>query len=440
MARIVVVGGGVAGLAVAYELSGQDVTVLEAGARAGGTIRSERVEGYLCESGPVGFTDEAAPTLALCERLALLPRLTGARREAESRFVVREGRPRRLPSHPLAFLASDALSLRGRLRVLAEPLVRRREDRADESIARFARRRLGQEAAEVLVDALVTGIWAGDPDALSVGSALPTLARWERDHGGLLRGALARRERRGRLASFPSGLSELPEAIASALGSRLRLESPAVGVERRGRAGFDVLLARGAAIEADAVVVACPSFAAAPLLAGLDAELSRLAASIPWAAVAVVHLGFDGPALSRLRGFGILAPRRESASALGALVPSNIFPSRAPQGHALVTVMLGGARDPEAVHRSDAALIDSAASALGSWTGGLPPAVFAKVVRHPRAIPQYTLGHAERLSAIEERVRRAPGLVLTGSSYRGISVNACIADATAVAASLLTAP
>ncbi len=449
MARdVVVVGGGIAGLAIAWEMvsspgllpEGAGVTVLEAAPRAGGNIRTERRDGYLCEWGPTGFLDDAPATLHACNRLGLGPRLTRANEAAERRFVARDGRLRELPSGPVSFLGSDVLSLRGRLRVLGEPFVPRRRSEADESVFDFAERRIGREAASVLVDALVTGIWAGSADNLSLRSALPKLAALERDHGGLVRGMIAKRGGgggatgpRGRLTSFPDGLEELPAALVAALGSGLRLGAKATNIEILPRGGFRVGVDGDSPLAATAVVVACPSWFAAPVLASLDGALSAQVEGIPTVAVAVVHLGFARQDASGLAGFGFLIPRGESASVLGVLLPSNIFPRRAPDGHVLATVMLGGARDPAAVEATDQKLVDNAAATLAKLAGVRAAPRFSMVIRHARAIPQYVLGHADRLAAIDARLRYLPGLFLAGNSYRGIAINSCLAEAPSVA-------
>ena len=313
---VVVVGGGIAGLAIAWELctrpgllpEGAGVQVLEAAPRAGGSIRTERRDGYLCEWGPTGFLDDVPATLDACRRLGLGSRLTPANEAAARRFVVRGGRLRELPNGVFSFLGSDVLSLRGRLRVLGEPLVPRRRSDVDESVFDFAGRRIGREAAMVLMDALVTGIWAGNADSLSLGSAFPKLAALERDHGGLLRGMIADRRPRGRLTSFPNGLTELTDALVAALGSRLHLGARVTEIERLHDGGFRVAVDGAPAREAAAVVLACPSWCAAPLLAGLDPSLSAQVAGIPAVGVAVLHLGFAREDARGLAGFGFLVP------------------------------------------------------------------------------------------------------------------------------------
>jgi oxygen-dependent protoporphyrinogen oxidase len=445
---VVVVGGGIAGLAIAWELltrpgllpEGGSVEVLEAAPRAGGNIRSERRDGYLCEWGPTGFLDDVPATLDACGRLGLGSRLTRANEDAKRRFVVRGGKLRELPSGLFSFLGSDVLSLRGRLRVLGEPLVPRRRSDEDESVFEFARRRIGREAATVLVDAFVTGIWAGNADGLSLRSALPKLHALERDHGGLVRGMIAKRGTgggaagpAGRLTSFPRGLEELPMALAAALGPRLRLGARVTRIERLGSGGFRLAVEGAPPREASAVVLACPAWVAAPLIADIDAPLATTVAGIPVVGVAVLHLGFAREDAAGLQGFGFLVPRGESASVLGVLLPSNIFPGRTPEGHVLATVMLGGARDPSAVQASDQALIDRAASALAAFAGVRTAPRFALAIRHPRAIPQYTLGHEDRLIAIAARLREVPGMFLAGNSYRGIAINSCLAETPTIA-------
>ena len=392
------VGGGIAGLAVASELAtaGVEVEVVEASPRAGGHIRTERCSGYLCEWGPNGFLDGATATLDLCDRLGLSPRVIAATDEANRRFIVRDGKLRELAS---------ALTVRGRVRALAGSLIPMRRSHDDESVSAFAERKLGREAARVLIDAAVTGIWAGDPRKLSMPSALPEL----------MQGRITR----GRLASFPGGLEELPVALAASLGPRLR---------------FGARVASVSDLDADAIVLACPAWSAAPLLSTVNPELSTLLSAIPSVAVAVVHLGFAAEDAPGLRGFGFLVPSGEDASVLGVLLPSNIFPNRAPDGHLLATVMLGGARDPGAVQASDETLFESASSALRRFAAVTAAPRFALAIRHERAIPQYVVGHAARLAAIDAELRRHPRLFLAGNSYRGVSINACIAEGPSIAA------
>jgi protoporphyrinogen/coproporphyrinogen III oxidase len=449
--RVVIVGGGIAGLAIASELSASaaDLVVVEGSQRPGGNIRSTREEGFLYEWGPTGFLDNVPETLVLAARAGIAPRLTRANEAAERRFVIRGGRLRELPHGPLGFFTSGVISPAGRARVLGEPFVPRRRETSDESVLAFATRRIGREAAEVLVDALVTGIWAGDSERLSVASAFPKLAALEREYGGLVRGMIGSWRKLagggpagpgGKLTSFPDGLQELPEALAANLGERLVTGTPVRSIVPRPTSGWRVEAEGSPPLEADVVVLACPAWAAAGIVAGLDPALAEHLAAVPTVPVAVVHLGFEkARAKDKLPGFGALAPRGETKSLLGVLVPSNIFPDRAPSDAALATAMLGGARDPSIVERDDAVLIARALEEIRAVTGLDAEPRFVRVLRHARGIPQYNLGHGARLAAIDAAVAAHRGLFLAGNSYRGIAINACAADAPKVARSILDA-
>ena len=445
---VVVIGAGIGGLAIAWELSSRSglladnarCEVLDAAPRAGGNIRTERREGFLYEWGPTGFLDDAPETLDACARLGLADRLTAAGKNAERRFIVKGGTLRELPSGFGSFLTSPVLSLSGKLRILGEPLVAARRDGVDESVHEFASRRFGPEAASVLVDALVTGIWAGNAESLSIQSALPRLAALERDHGGVLRGMMARRPkggaaatRRGQLTSFPSGLEELPAALAARLGKRLRLGTEVAAIEPKEGGGYRISFADGPSRDAAAVVLACPAWRAAPIVAAMDRPLAAELTAIPSVPIAVVHLGFSREEAPGLLGIGFLVPRAEHRSVLGTLIPSNVFPERAPDGQVLASMMLGGARDPNLVEAPDQTLIDTACAALRAFAGVQAAPRFSFTIRHTRGIPQYVVGHSERLKAIEARLREHPGLFLAGNSYRGIAINSCLAEAPRVA-------
>ena len=290
---VAVIGGGVAGLAVAYELTERaerhsesvEVLCLEAAGRAGGNIRSAREEGFLYEWAANGFLDNAPATVTLVRRLGLtaLP----SRAAAARRFVFRKGRLRQLPGSPAALLRSDVLSLAGRLRVLAEPLIPARRSRGDESIFDFASRRIGRAAAAVLVDAMVSGIYAGDSRRLSLEACFPKMRAMERDHGGLFRAMLARRRETnsgggspmgpgGTLTSFRGGMQELTDALSAALGSRLRLSQPVARVSDLGRRGFRLHLVEGPPLDVDAVAVTAPAWESTRLLEPIDRYLYGL--------------------------------------------------------------------------------------------------------------------------------------------------------------------
>jgi oxygen-dependent protoporphyrinogen oxidase len=451
MKRVVVVGAGIAGLTTAFELrdAARDrfgVTVLEAADRPGGNLRTEHADGYICEWGPNGFLGNAPDTLALVDRLGLTARLLVSNDASRRRFLYQRGRLRQLPDGPVSFLTSNVLSLAGRLRVLGEPLARQRRG-CDETIHAFAVRRIGREAADVLIDPMVSGIFAGDSRALSLRACFPKLWRMEAEHGGLVRAMLAtlRRRpsgtnpmsrRRGRLTSFVGGVQELVDALAHSTGAALRTGVCASSVVRSPSPGsrWRVITASGESLQADVVVLAGSGSSSARIVRDLDPELAAAFRSIPCAPLVVVALGYDRPTLGHpLDGFGFLAPSREGLPILGAVWDSSVYSNRAPRDAALVRVMLGGAREPSVVNRSDDELLVAARAGLRQAMGITAAPRWTRVIRHPGGIPQYTVGHLDRLAAIEERLAEHPGIFITGNSYRGVSINSCITDAFAVA-------
>ncbi|MHC4932264.1 MAG: protoporphyrinogen oxidase, partial [Planctomycetota bacterium] len=402
-----VIGAGVSGLAAAFQLGGEhEVTVFEARDRPGGNIQTTELEGCRVEWGPNGFLDNEPATLELVKRLGIEERLVRARECAARRFIYRKGKLRELPSSPARFLSSDCLSLPARLRVLLEPFSRRRPEK-DESVHAFAVRHIGRGAAEILVDAFVTGIYAGDPMRLSLKSALPKLYALESEYGSLIKGARGRGfGPPGVLTSFDEGLEVLVRALAGEVDLRL---------------GYDVAeLEQG---EFDRVLCSVPAPRAAALA---DPELAALLNRIPTAPVAVVATIFKEP-LEVPDAFGFLVPRNQGLRILGTLYDSSIFPGRAPQGLRLFRTMVGGRRDPDAVDLSDDAMLELVAADLRKVWGHFPEPHAVKAIRHPLGIGQYEIGHDDLLRAIEEA--SPDWLRLTGSSYRGVAINACVKEA-----------
>jgi oxygen-dependent protoporphyrinogen oxidase len=452
--RVVIVGAGIAGLACAHRLAaapgGCDVVVLEASDRAGGHLRTERIDEFLCEWGPNGFLDNAPDTLALVDTLGLRAEVVPSQDKARRRFVFRGGRLRLLPGSPAAFLTSDVLSFGAKLRIAREPFARQRPD-GDETIHAFAARRLGREAADILVDPMVSGIFAGDARQLSLRAAFPKMWELEEQHGGLFRALLARRRKvrssgapvgspLGRLTSFANGIETLPKALAARLGGRLRLGSPVSGLTRAAGAAaqWKVALETGENLTADHVVIAVPPPAASALLGPVDATLAATLATIPLAPLVVVALGFDRGALGHsLDGFGFLVPRGQGARILGALWESSVYPGRAASGHALIRVMTGGAHDPSVADLTDDQLLALVRGDLLTTMGITVEPGMVRIIRHRNAIPQYTVGHLDRLACIDAALKRLPGLHLTGHGYRGVGINAAIADAVSLAARLV---
>lgn len=455
MRRVAIVGGGIAGLSVAHGLLergaqelGVEVVVLERGARPGGNIRTDLIDGYLCEWGPNGFLDNAPETLALVDRLSLRDRLHVSDDAARRRFLFRRGRLHELPGTPGGFLQTGVLSTAGKLRVAMEPFARRRPA-GDETIHAFAARRIGREAADVLIDAMVSGVFGGNARDLSLRACFPKMWQMESDHGGLVRAFIARRRagriRRadgmgtplGRLTSFRGGTEVLVQSLAARLGPALRLSCGVRDVVHDGR--FRLALDTGKALDADAVVLTGGASATADHVGRLDGVLAAALRRIPSAPMVVVCLGYRvADMTASVDGFGFLVPRGEGPRLLGALWDSSVYPGRAPEGHALIRVMLGGAHDPDVVHLDDAAVLAVARDGLATVMGEEGAPSFSRVFRHPVGIPQYTVGHLERLDRIDARLAVWPGpAVLAGNAYRGVSINNCIAEAGPIADTLL---
>jgi len=451
--RVVIAGGGVAGLSIGFELTKaadavSNVLVFERSPRPGGNLRSEQIDGYLCERGPNGFLDNVPETLALVGELGLEHDLLPSNTRARRRYIYRHGRLHEVPGGPMGLATSGLLSIRGRLRVMSEPFAAARPE-GDETIHAFAARRIGREAADVLIDSMVSGVFGGNARKLSLRACFPKMWDMETEHGSLVKAMLARgRARRsrsgspmgapgGHLTSFTHGIEQLVQALASALGARLQ---NACGIRRvhprtPGLAqGWIAELDDGRLVDADAVVLTGSAGSSAAQVESFDAKLAGVLREIPAVPLAVVCLGYETNRLDRpLDGFGFLVPRGEGITSLGALWDSSIYPNRAPANRSLVRVMTGGAHDPGAVELSDGALIERACNDLrATMRVGINP-VFTHVFRHPVGIPQYTVGHLDRLARIDNRLARHPGLFVAGNSYHGVSINSCVAQAGPIA-------
>ncbi len=448
MTRIVIVGGGISGLTLAYRLEQRlpaaEVVVLEQQPRLGGKIDTLQRDGFRVEAGPNGFLDTNPSTLDLCRELGLGDRLTAASDAAgRNRYMLLNGRLHLLPGSLWSFLGSGVLSWRGKLNLLAERFRPPRLDDADESIDAFARRRAGAEVAETLADAFVTGIYAGDPKLLSMRATFPRLVRMEREHGSVRNGFVAAARKRkglaagrgGRMWSFREGLGLLIEAL------RGRLRTPpvvgaSVRLVRRSSDGKWEVRAEGRdAWTADAVTLTCPAYQQAALLADEDAELALMIDAVPYNRVAVVALGYrqsDMP--MSLEGFGYLSPQRERRDVLGVQWCSSIFPGRSPAGTVLLRALCGGWNRPEIVDWSDGRLLTAVRGELRQAMGVEAAPAFHQIVRWDKAIPQYHLGHLERVARIEERAGQHPGLFLGGNAYRGVALNDCVEQAGVLAA------
>lgn len=451
MARIVIVGAGISGLATAWHLQQRlpqaAITVLEANARPGGTLWTERKQGFQVELGANGFLDNRGGTLRLCHALGLQKDLIPAAPSAKKRFLFHKDDLVPLPGGLASFLRSPLLSLRSKWRIATERYRKPRKDERDESVYDFIARRSSPEVAELLGDAFVTGIFAGDSRQLSVAAAFPRLVRAEREFGSvtvglrrlnrLTRAELAKAgitsRKRPTMWSFKPGLRVLPEVLSVRLRREPLLGVPARAVravEDDGRPVWQVLAEGKEAFTADAVVLTCPAPRQAALLADQDPDLADQILHIPYASLAVVAVGYRQEDILRpIEGFGYLAPQESRRELLGVQYCSEIWPERAPAGLVLLRAMVGGWDRPEIMTWDDDRLSMAVRQELRMTLGILRPPVFMQIIRWDPAVPQYTLGHLERVAKIEDRLTQHPGLFLGGNAYHGISLNDCTENA-----------
>jgi protoporphyrinogen/coproporphyrinogen III oxidase len=419
--RIAVIGAGAFGLSAAryLERAGLEVTVFEAAAFAGGAAHSRRDGEWLTEYGPNTLA-AGADTVALLGELGVAG-VVEASAEASKRFLVKDGKPVALPMKPPHLLKSGLFSMRAKLALLREPLVKRKTDEVEESVADFVRRRLSDEWLATAVGPFISGVYAGDPEHLSLRYALPRMYNLEQEHGGLIRGAVKLRSLGGRkLYGAPEGMSQIMARLAAPLAD-LRLETPVQGVIRSG----ENWMVRTAAEEAlfERVVLALPARAAADLLEPMDAEVADTLRVVDYPPLVVVHHGYRRVDVTHpLDGFGMLIPREESFRTLGVLFPSTMFAGRAPENHVLLTSFVGGALD-RGVARVPIEDITATVEAEHMRLLGLrgsPVWTHAYCVRH--AIPQYNMGYGSILADLQAAEQRHPGLYLRGNYVGGIAL------------------
>ncbi len=450
MSRVVIVGAGISGLAAATFLrAGEDapeVLVLEKSAAAGGNIRSTRVDGYVLDHAANGWLNSEPAMGRLLALGGLQDRLVPANDAYATRWIFADGALHPAPLSPPALLRSRLLTWGAKLRLLLEPFLGRGP--ADQTVGEFVRRRLGPQFVDRMVGPMVAGIYAADPDALSLAAAFPRMAELEREHRSLFLAML--RLRRGgsppgHLETLDGGAGALPEALAAGLGDRLRCGVAVEAVEAR-RSGW-VVHTDHDAVPCDAVVLACPAPAQARLLRGVDGDAAAALDAIPYAPAAVAVTAWPKGAFPRaVEGFGVLLARDAvipgAAGVLGTLFSSSVFPDQAPEGVDLTRTVLGGAIHPEVVALDEQALVGRARAALEACLGpaSADPAL-VRVFKHPRGIPQYARGHRGRVQRIRAAQARHPGLFLTGNHLEGIGVKDCAKageDAAAAARAHLT--
>jgi oxygen-dependent protoporphyrinogen oxidase len=447
----VVVGAGISGLVCAYALHkvGVDAQVLEASPRAGGVIASEVRDGFLLELGPQSFSGTTV-LRSLCTELGIEDQLIQAPARAP-RYVLIDGALRAVPLNPAAMLTSSLLSAKTKWRIARDAFGTTHAPEQDESIAAFVRRKFGEEPLDRLVAPFVSGIYAGDPERISLRAAFPQVYEAENSAGSIIRGMMrAAKPRKGprerpTLLSFRNGNETLVHALTQKMGPRLRLNAEVLGIAMRREAESVRFELRFREAGSDQVVVperlvlATPANVAGALLRDVNAAFEPVLGGIEYAPVAVVSLGYRRQDVGHsLDGFGFLVPRSSGLRVLGSVWNSSLFPERAPAGHVLLTSFVGGATDPDAAKLSSdelAALVHREVAPILQIRAA---PVFSHVQVYWRALPQYNIGHGERLMVLERLRGGLPGMFLVGNYFRGPAIGNCVELGMTAAETLLT--
>ncbi|PIE23199.1 MAG: protoporphyrinogen oxidase [Planctomycetota bacterium] len=438
--RVLVIGAGISGLSFAERylrlVPDAELRVLEASSHIGGVIRSSNDDGYTREFGPETVLDDGSNFSGLLEDIGLVERKMAANAAAARRYIAVKGQLVQLPKGPGAFLRSPVLPFFSKLRLFTEPFRKKGKD-PEESFGSFIARRFGPKVLENLAEPFAAGIYAGVPEDMEMASCFPKLLLAEQLHGSVIKGLRKVGFKAGKVIGFPGGNQELAQALQRSLAGRILTEAPVQSVRRDGDL-WRLQMASGEPYEAEQLVVTCPAYAAATLFEDEQPELGRELQAIRHCSLVSVHCAYDEQQLeNEVDGFGFLIPRQEAQNrALGALFSSNLFEQRAPTGKKLIRVLLGGARNPDILPRSDDDLISEAKQSIERYLGIKREPELIDISKWEKRLPVFAPGHQARMARIRKLSESSPPLEFLGSSFTGSGVALCIRNARKLAEEL----
>jgi len=461
MKRMVIIGGGIAGLAAAYfvleKAKKMDESIrlqlLDEKDRLGGCILTEKLDDFVIEAGPDCFLYEKPWALALCEKLGLGDRIlnTNENRRVfilfnEKLHELPEGFMLMVPTSFMPFIKSSLISWPGKIRMAMDLFIPKKKSDEEESLADFVRRRLGEEALEKIAEPLVAGIHAGTPETMGLKSTFPRFLQIEEEYGSLIRGMLARRKialqwqrkggpKRTMFLTLKNGLGEWVDCLREKIGEeRIGFKKKVVGLRRTEKGDYDIRLSDGTSLETDSIILATPSFITAKIVEEMDSKLSEILLTIPYVSSATVSLAYHRSQIhDPLDAFGFIIPRSEKRRIMASTWTSVKFNYRAPEGRVLLRAFVGGANNEQLVSLSDDEMLGMIQEELRDIMGIEGDPILTKIFRWEKSMPQYLVGHLEKVARIEERTNLQPGLFLTGCAYKGIGISDSVHDAEIVA-------
>jgi len=449
--RAVIVGGGITGLTAAYRLQQHaeaagvdlDVVVLEQAEQVGGKLHTEHIGGFTIEHGPDIFLARKPHGVALCKELGFADELQGTNPAFKGSYIQRRGELHPLPPGFSGLLPASAwgvmrtklLSPTGKLRLALEPFIPRRTDTSDEPLGAFLKRRFGRETYEQLIHPLLSGIYGGDIETISLQATFPQFHAMEQAHGSVVKGLRAKQRTAppalssSAFVTMRDGMHTLPLRVAERLGPDVvHTNQHVIAVEREGDR-YRVVRANDSTLSADAVLVTTPAFVAADLLRSMTPGLADELAGIPYTSTMIITLAYRADQVRRpLNGYGYLVPMSEGEAIRACTWSSSKIEGRAPDEHVLIRAFMGRHADEPCFQQSDDEILTAVTTALDRTLGLSGDPLHHRVTRWMRALPAYVMGHPQRLARIDAALEALPGLALAGTAYRGVGIPDCIAD------------